>query len=156
MSLHKFKSKLKKVGSWTVIVVPIDAKKIFGTGGYVKIKGTVDDLSFKGMTLMPMGDGNHCLPVNAEFRKTIKKDAGDTVTIAFEKDNDKPIIEIPDELKGAFKASKEAKKLFDSSSPSMQKQYCKYISEAKQKETRERRAVDTVLRLEKLYFENNK
>jgi hypothetical protein len=153
MSLFKFKAKLEKVGSWTVIVVPIDAKKTFGTGGYIKVKGTVDAKSFKGMTLMPMGNGNHCLPVNADFRKEIKKDAGDKVIIEFEKDIDMPVIEIPVELKEGFKASREAKKLFDSYSASMKKEYCKYITEGKKKETREKRAVDMVLRLEKLFFE---
>lgn len=153
LNIYKFKTKLEKAGSWTVVVIPIDAKKNFGTGGYIRIKGTVDLKPFKGMTLMPMGNGNHCLPVNAEFRKSIKKDAGDTVNIVFEKDTDKPVIEIPSELNEAFKASKEAKKLFDSYSPSMKKEHCKYISGGKKIETREKRAVDTVLKLEKLYIE---
>jgi hypothetical protein len=156
MGLLKFKAKLEKVGSWTVIVVPIDAQKVFGTGGYVRIKGKVDSKEFKGMTLMSMGTGNHCLPVNADFRKEIKKDAGDYVNIEFEKDNDKPVIEVPAELKEAFKASREAKKIFSSYSPSMQKEHCRYIAEGKKKETREKRAVDTVLKLEKLFFEKKK
>lgn len=153
MSLHKFKSKLEKAGSWTVIPVSIDAKKIFGSGGHIRIKGKLDGHPFKGMTLMPMGNGVHCLPVNAAFRKILKKNAGENTIIEFEKDNEVPVIEIPVELKEAFKASKEAKKLFDSYSTSMRKEYYKYIAEGKKKETKEKRAVDTVLKLEKLYFE---
>jgi hypothetical protein len=156
MGTLKFKSKLEKIGSWTVVVVPIDAKKTFGSGGYIRIKGRVDSRPFTGLTLMPMGNGNHYLPVNADFRKSIKKDAGDSVVIEFEKDNEKPVITLPVELKEAFKASKEAKKLFDSYSDSMRREYCNYISEGKKKETREKRAVDAVLKLEKLYIEKNK
>jgi uncharacterized protein YdeI (YjbR/CyaY-like superfamily) len=77
------------------------------------------------------------------------KNSGDPVSVSLEKDNEKPVLEIPHELKGAFKASKEAKRMFDSLSPSMKKEHCRYIAEGKKKETREKRAVDTVLKFEK-------
>jgi hypothetical protein len=153
MTKQKFKSKLEKAGSWTIVRVPFDAKKEFGSGGYSRIKGTIDNFEFKGLSLMPMGEGVHCFPVKADMRKAIGKDVGDPVTIILEKDNDEPVIDFPGELKEAFKASKEAKKIFDGLSASMRKEYCKYISEGKKKETREKRAVDTVLKLEKIYFE---
>jgi hypothetical protein len=154
MSIQKFKSKLEKAGSWTIVRVPFDARKIWGSGGYTRIMGSIDGMPFKG-TLMPMGDGIHCFPVKAGMRKEIRKDAGDPVSVILEKDLEVPVIEMPSELKGAFKASKEAKKLFDSYTPSVRKEYCKYISEGKKKETREKRAVDVVLKLEKLYAEGN-
>lgn len=101
---------------------------------------------------MPMGEGVHCFPVKADMRKAIGKDVRDPVTIILEKDNDEPVIDFPNELKEAFKASKEAKKMFDGLSPSMRKEICKHIAEGKKKETREKRAVDMVLQLEKKDF----
>jgi hypothetical protein len=156
MSIQKFKSKLEKVGSWTIVKVPFDAKKVFGSAGYTKIKGTIDNVSFNGFTLMPMGEGVHFFPVKSELRKTIGKESGDPVTITLQKDSQTAVMEVPAELKSAFKASREAKKVFDEYSPSMQREHCRYIAEGKKKETREKRAVDTVLKLEKLYFEKNK
>jgi hypothetical protein len=154
MSKKKFKSKLEKIGSWTVVRVPFDIKKLWGSGGYARIIGDIDGMPFKG-TLMPMGDGIHCFPVKAEMRKKLGKDAGDPVSVVMEKDPEKHVVEMPAELKEALKASDEAKKLFDSYTPGVRREYCKYISEGKKKETREKRAVDVVLKLEKLYSEGN-
>ncbi len=66
-------------GSWTRVVMP-DSAEYFGTRGNVKVKGTIDSHSFEG-TFIPMGGGTHMLPVKAEIRKLIGKDAGDMVTI---------------------------------------------------------------------------
>ena len=153
MTLQKFKSKLEKVGSWTILKVPFDAKKKFGSAGHNRVKGSIDGFNFKGVSLMPMGDGVHCMPVKADIRKKIGKDRGDIVSVEMEKDPDKPILEIPVELTKAFRGSKEAKKMFESYSPSMQREHCRYIAEGKKEETRTNRAVATVLKLEKLYLE---
>jgi hypothetical protein len=156
MAVQKFKSRLEKAGSWTIVKVPFDAKKIFGSAGHTRIMGTLDGLSFKGLSLMPMGEGRHCFPVKAEMRKAIGKDAGDPVTVVLEKDPEKPVVEVPLELKEAFRASKEAKKMFGTYSASMQLEHCRYIAEGKKKETRESRAIATVLRLEKRWSEKKK
>lgn len=151
MPIQKFKTKLEKAGSWTIVKIPFDAKKIFGSAGHNRVKGTIDNTPLK-TSLMPMGDGIHCFPVNADMRKLIGKDVGDKVSVVLEKDNEEQIIEVPVELKQAFKASKEAKKMFDAYSPSMRKEHCRYILEGKKEETRIRRAVATVIKLEKLYL----
>ena len=54
--------------------------KFFGTRGLVKIKGTIDGHPFRS-SFMAMGDGRHMLPVKLETRKTIGKEAGNTVRI---------------------------------------------------------------------------
>lgn len=154
MSLQKFKAKLEKMGSWVVVKVPFDVKKTYGSAGYVRVKVTIEHLSLK-TSLMPMGEGVHCFPVKADMRKEMGKNSGDTVNVVLEKDPEERIIEMPVELKGALKASKEAKKLFDSYTPAVRREYCKYIAEGKKKETREKRAVDVVLKLEKLFLEGN-
>ena len=118
------------------------------------MKGTIDNVPFS-ISLMPMGEGVHCFPVKAELRKAICKESGDPVSVMLEQDHEKPVVKVPVELTGAFKASKEAKKMFESYSASMQREHCRYIAEGKKKETRENRAVATVLKLEKLYAEKN-
>lgn len=148
---QKFKVKMRKMGAWVIVITPIDVKKVFGRAGHVRVKGTIDGFPFDDTSLMPMGTGEHCMPIKAQIRKAIRKGANDTIEIILEEDFAE--LKIPEELKEAFEASPEAEKMFNAYSPSNKRNYTKYISESKRKETRERRAVASVLRIEKEYFE---
>jgi hypothetical protein len=69
-------------GGWTYVVLP-ESARFFDPRGLVEFCGTMDGQPSHS-SFEALGDGTHKLPVNAELRKAIGKDAGDAVRVSIE------------------------------------------------------------------------
>jgi hypothetical protein len=130
-------------GAWTILRVPFDVEKEFGTRARVPVKGTINGAAFRAQ-LFPMGGGRHCLMVNKALQKSAKASAGDTVTVELERDGAPRPVTVPRDLKAALARSARARAFFDGLSPSHKRAYTEWITEAKKEDTRARRVEKAV------------
>jgi len=136
--LEKFGQQGEKTG-WTYIEIPAkiankikpNFKKSF------RIKGTIDDYAFKGTAVLPMGEGDFILPINAVMRKKIKKFKGDTVIMQMEED--KAPIKLSKDLLNCLTEDKKAKTYFDKLPGSHKNYFSKWIESAKTDVTKAKR-----------------
>ncbi len=137
--LQKFPGK----GGWTyaeIPEVPPDKKAWFN---WIKVRGFIDDFELKHSRLMPLGNGNMMLPVKVAIRKSIKKEAGDTVHITLFRD-DTP-IELPEELIECLEMDdKRLLKVFKAEPEGQQKGFIEWIYEARKEETKAKRIIKMI------------
>ena len=145
---HTFKATIIDAGGGGAFVeVPFDVEKEFGSKR-PKVKALIEGVPYRGI-LTRMGTECHLLIVLKEIREQIGKSFGDEVTITVEPDTEPRVIEVPAELKRAFKTEKSAKAFFDQLSYTHQREYVMWINEAKREETRQNRITKAIEMLKK-------
>jgi Bacteriocin-protection, YdeI or OmpD-Associated/Domain of unknown function (DUF1905) len=134
-------------GGGAFVEVPFDVEATFGSKR-PKVKTIIAGVPYRGI-LTRMGTDCHILGIRKGIREQIGKTFGDEVTITVEPDTEPRVIEVPVELKKAFRAEKEAKAFFEKLSYTHQKEYVTWIDEAKREETRQNRIAKTIAMLKK-------
>ena len=129
-------------GGGAFVEVPFDVEEAFGSKR-PKVKAMIEGVLYRGI-LTRMGGDHHLLIILKGIREQIGKTFGDEVKIIVEPDTEPRLIEIPAELKRAFKTEKEAKSFFDKLSYTHQREYVMWINEAKREETRQSRVLKTI------------
>lgn len=141
--LQKFDKKGEKTG-WTYLEVPAEmAQKIKeNTRVSFRVKGKIDEFPIKLVALIPMGEGDFILPINAQMRKGIRKAEGASVVLSLEEDQDE--LSISPELLICLEDEPSASKAFHAMPKSHQFYYSKWIESAKTIETKSKRISMTV------------
>lgn len=133
-----FKTKLFKIHSWTILLLPKSASEELPSRGMVMVKGTLNGVDFQ-LPLEPDGRGSHWFKVNDNLLKSAKISAGDTVEVALESTKDWPEPELPDDLKKALMADSKAQALWKDITPMARWDWLRWISSTGKAETRANR-----------------
>ena len=138
LSMNKFKADIEIIGINPFVFVPDKVlKNIFKQAGKDKgpipIRGTINNKPYR-QTLVKYRDAWR-LYINNSMVKNSPKRVGETVVIAVEFDPLSRNIKPHPKLVKAFKENKQAKKIFDSLSPSRQHEIVRYISFLKTEES---------------------
>ena len=145
---HSFTAPIQNAGGGGAFVdVPFDVEKSFGSKK-PKVKAMIEGVPYRG-TLVRMGSECHMLVVLKGIREQIGKTFGDEIKVTVEADTEARVIEIPKDLLKVFKKEKDARDFFDKLAFTHQKEYVKWIEEAKRDETRQARVVKTIEMLKK-------
>jgi len=139
----KFKEHGEKTG-WTYIDVPADValklkpnnKKSF------RVKGTLDKYPIQKIALLPMGDGNFILPLNAAIRKGIGKKMGAMLLVQL--DVDKSEVVVNSDLMACLGDDEDALVFFNQLTKSHQHYFSKWIEGAKTEATKAKRIAQTI------------
>jgi hypothetical protein len=83
--------------------------------------------------------GEFLLGLNREVRQGAGVQAGDEVAVTIELDVAPRAVEVPDELAAALAADPQVSESFERMAVSHRKEYARWVAEAKQDQTRQRR-----------------
>ncbi len=141
-SIERFDKKGEKTGWHFLEISATQARKLKDSKVSFRVKGTIGALTIQKTALIPMGNGDFILPLNATMRKAIGKKQGDKITLNLEVDERKLILS-PD-LISCLKEDPAALKFFKSLPPSHQQYYSKWIESAKTAATKTKRIVTSI------------
>lgn len=136
-----FETKLFKIGKWTLVRLPISESAKLPSRGMVMVGGTINSRPIQA-PLEPDGKGSHWFRVDQTTRKTIKAEAGDTVTLTLEPIKEWPEPELPEDLKSALTSNPQARAVWIDTTPMARWDWIRWINSTKNPETREKR-IDT-------------
>jgi uncharacterized protein YdeI (YjbR/CyaY-like superfamily) len=125
--------------NWTIIRVPLDAAKIWGKRGQLKVAGEINGFPFR-TSLFPTGKGSHIMIVNKKMQAGAKTAPGMKARFRIEPDTSPREVAPPGEWTSLLGDSKRLKKYYESLNFSTRREIARWIGGAKHGETRQRRA----------------
>lgn len=136
--IEQFAEQGEKTG-WSYIRIPAaTAGKLKpGQKTSFRVKGFLDDHPIEQVALIPMGEGEFIIAVNAGMRKAVRKQKGDTLRVRLELDEKKFVI-CPD-LVESLQDEPKALAFFNTLPPGHQRYFSKWIDSVKSETVRTKR-----------------
>jgi hypothetical protein len=146
--IQQFGEQGDKTG-WHYIVIPAAIAQQLKPGNKktFRVKGKLDAFAIEGVSLLPMGEGDFIMPINATMRKGTKKRKGATLHIQLQIDTKE--LKPPAELMECLEDEPKALAHFKTLARSHQNYFGKWVSDAKTEETKAKRIAQAVNALAK-------
>lgn len=138
MGVVHFKTQLQPRGPAAAVI--LDDAQVAAVGEGAKrfpVVATVNGYTWR-TSVVRMG-GEFLLGLNKEVRQGAGVTAGDEVDVTVELDAAPREVEVPEALAAALAADPEARAFFDRMAFTHRKEYARWIADAKQEQTRQRR-----------------
>lgn len=142
----------RATNSWAWVDFPYDLKELYGIGNLVPALITFDGIEYRG-SITKMGGKFPILLIKRDVLAKLGKTKGEEVNVSVTLDTKPREVEIPAELMNGLKNSPKAKAIYDKLAYTHRKEYARWVGEAVQSETRQRRAtkaIDMLLENKKL------
>src|ERR1700730_18278338 len=135
---NSFRATLERVQSrlgWTIIRIPFDVAKIWGTRGQLRVKGEINGFAFR-TSLFPARGGGHILLVNKRMQKGGDVRLGMSAQFRLEPDLEERVAIVPPELRRFFREDAHLRRWFEKLNYSMRNEIGKWIIQVKNLEAR--------------------
>lgn len=145
-TIKRFATKGEKTGWSYIEVSEKNSNKINpGCRKSYRVKGTLDQFKIQKISLLPMGDGNFILPINASIRKGTGKVAGDAIKVSLALDERQ--LELNKDFVACLKDDARAYEFFKTLAKGHQNYFSKWIDSAKTDATKTKRITMAVIAL---------
>jgi hypothetical protein len=144
-----FRATLERIQSrlgWTIIRIPFDVGKRWGTRGQLRVKGEINGFAFR-TSLFPARGGGHILLVNKAMQKGGDVRQGNSAQFHLEPDLAERVAVVPAELKRFFKEDAALREWYEVLNFSTRSEIGKWILQVKSPQARQRRAEQMAERL---------
>jgi hypothetical protein len=136
----RFSAKLlaQKAGEASDLHLPKAASAELPSPGATMVEGTIDGFPFRA-PLESDGKGAHALKISKALQVAAGANAGEMVVVELTRVGDEPEVRVPSDLITALKTAAKTQALWTKITPMARREWIRWVSSAKQAETRERR-----------------
>src|SRR5436190_12305818 len=136
----RFSAKLlaQKAGEESYLHLPKAASARLPSPATTLVEGTIDGFPFRA-PLESDGKGAHALKISKALQLAAGANAGEMVVVELTRVGDEPEVRVPSDLITALKTAGKAQALWLEITPMARREWIRWVSSAKQAETRDRR-----------------
>ncbi len=138
-----FETKLVKIDSWTILVLPVEASAKLPSRGMIMVSGTLNNIPFKTL-LEPDGrygpgkKPSHWFRPSDKLLKEAHVAAGDIVKVILEPTKEWIEPEVPDDFKKTLSTSPKAFALWNDITPLARWDWIRWVRAVKTPQTRQK------------------